>query len=152
MEFTYLLNAAVVRFGIDFSDQDCVLEMCEKIKGAVNLALEKLVKDSNRTIQDVYQILGLGKLYRLGLADILALRAQARKISLEAAEAIRGVDPVLFSIVACAREAFPCAPECIDDAGSVVATAAGLATGTRAIESIQVMAVIRAALERAIAG
>ncbi len=152
MEFTYLLNAAVVRFGIDFSDQERVLEICERIKGAVNLALEKLVKDSDRTVHDVYHVLGLGKLYRLGLTDILSLRTQARTISLEAAEALRGGDPVLFSIVACAREAFPCAPECIDDAGNVVATAAGLATGTRAIESLQVMAVIRAALGRAVAG
>jgi hypothetical protein len=151
MEFTYLLNAAVVRFGVDFSDQERVLEICERIKGAINLALEKLVKESDRTVHDVYQVLGLEKLYRLGLTDILSLRAQARTISIEAAEEIRGADAVLFSIVACAREAFPGVPECIDDAGNVVATAAGLATGTRAIESLQVVAVIRAALGRAAA-
>lgn len=149
MEFTYLLNAAVVRFGVDFSDQERVLEMCERIKGAINLALEKLVKDSDRTVHEVYQVLGLGKLYRLGLTDILSLRAQARKISLEAAESIREQDPVLFSIVACAREPFPCAPVCIDDSGAVVETAMGLQTGTRPVEGLQVMAVIRAALERA---
>lgn len=150
MEFTYLLNGSVVRFGLDFSDQDQVLGMCERIKGAINLALEKLVKGSDRTVHDVYQVLGLEKLYRLGLTDILSLRAQARKVSLEAAEAIREKDPVLFSIIACAREPFPCVPACIDDTGGVIETALGLQTGSRAIEGAQVMGVVRAALERAV--
>jgi hypothetical protein len=150
MEFTYLLNAAVVRFGVDFSEHDRVLETCERIKGAINVALEKLVKDSSRTISEVYQVLGLGKLYRLGLTEILSLRGQARKVSLEAAEVLRGKDPVLFSIVACAREPFPCAPACIDDAGGVVENAMGLEVGSRAIEGLQIVSVIRAALERAI--
>jgi hypothetical protein len=150
MEFTYLLNGAVVRFGVDFAEHQRVLETCERIKGAINIALEKLVRDSDRTIGEVYQVLGLGKLYRLGLTEILSLRGQARKVSLESAEALRGIDPVLFSIVACAREPFPCAPACIDDAGGVVQNAMGLEVGTRAIEGMQVVSVIRAALERAI--
>jgi hypothetical protein len=149
MEFTYVLNAAVVRFGVDFSDQEKVLDMCERIKGAINLALEKLVKDSDRTVHDAYRVLGLGKLYRLGLTDILSLRAEARKISLEAAEAIRESDPVLFSIIACAREPFPCIPACIEDSGTVVETALGLQPGTRPIEGLQALGVIRAALKRA---
>lgn len=148
MEFTYLLNAAVVRFAVDFSDQDRVLELCEKIKGAVNLALEKLVKDSDRSVLDVYQVLGLEKLYRLGLTDILSLRAQARKISLETAETIRGEDPVLFSIVACARESFPCLPACVDDNGASVEGPEGLATGSRPIESLQTIALARQGLEK----
>lgn len=148
MEFTYLLNGAVVRFGVDFSDQEQVLELCEKIKGAINLGLEKLVKDSDRTVYDAYQVLGLEKLYRLGLTDIISLRAQARTVSLETAEALRGADPVLFSIIACAREAFPCAPACIDDTGATVETALGLQTGSRPIEGLQVMTIIRRALEK----
>lgn len=148
MEFTYLLNAAVVRFGVDFSDQERVFELCEKIKGAVNLGLEKLVKDSDRTVYDVYQVLGLEKLYRLGLTDILALRTQARTVTLETAEALRGGDPVLFSIIACAREAFPSAPACVDDNGAAVETAMGLQTGSRPIEGLQTMMILRRALEK----
>jgi len=148
MEFTYLLNAAVVRFGVDFADQEKVLELCEKIKGSINLALEKLVKDSDRSVLDVYQVLGLEKLYRLGLTDILSLRVQARKVSLEAAEQIRNTDPVLFSIVACAREAFPSLPACVDENGAPVEGPTGLATGSRPIESVQTMAIARQGLER----
>ena len=148
MEFTYLLNGAVVRFGVDFSDQEQVLQLCEKIKGAINLGLEKLVKDSDRTVYDVYQVLGLEKLYRLGLTDVLSLRTQARTISLEAAEALRGDDPILFSIIACAREVFPCAPACVDDNGAAVETALGLQTGSRPIEGLQTMKILRRALEK----
>lgn len=149
MEFTYLLNGAVVRFGVDFSEQELVLQLCEKMKGAINLALEKLVKGSDRTVHEVYQVLGLEKLYRLGLTELMSLRGQARKVSLEDAEKFRDSDPVLFSIVACAREAFPCAPECIDNSGAVVATAMGLQTGTRPIENLQIIEVMKGALARA---
>jgi hypothetical protein len=146
MEFTYILNGAVVRFGVDFSDHEQVLDLCERIKGAVNLGLERLVKDSDRTVQDVYQVLGLGKLYRLGLTELLAVGTVARKISLEDAERIRGQDPVLFSIVACARESFPCAPDCIDDNGSSVERDGSLASGTRAIDNLQLLRVIKGRL------
>jgi hypothetical protein len=148
MEFTYLVNAAVVRFGVDFSDQEAVLQLCEKVKGAINLALEKLLKGSDRNVLDLYQVLGLEKLYRLGLTDILSLRNIARKVSLEAAEKFKDSDKGLFSIVACAREAFPCIPMCIEDDGSVVQNEGELPAGVRAIETMNAIASVRSALEQ----
>jgi hypothetical protein len=148
MEFTYLVNAAVIRFGVDFSDQEAVLQLCEKVKGAINLALEKLLKGSDRNVLDLYQVLGLEKLYRLGLTDILSLRNIARKVSLEAAEKFKDSDKGLFSIVACAREAFPCIPMCIEDDGSVVQNEGELPAGVRAIETMNAIASVRSALEQ----
>jgi hypothetical protein len=147
MEFTYLINAAVVRYGIDFSDQEQLLALCEKVKGAINIALEKLVKDSDRTVLDVYQVLGLGKLYRLGLTDITSLRSSARKISLEVAEKFKDSDRVLFAVLACAREAFPSMPAFLEDDGSVVATDGTLESGDRPIESLKALASIRSILD-----
>lgn len=147
MEFTYLLNAAVVRFGVDFSDQEQVLLLCEKMKGAINLALEKLTRDSEGSVVDVYQVLGLQKLYRLGLTDLLSVRTQARKISLEEAEALKDSDNPLFSVIACAREPFPCMPLCVDDSGKVLEEAGTLPSGVRPIESPIALATVRRALE-----
>jgi len=146
MEFTYLVNAAVVRFGVDFSDQEQVLLLCEKMKGAVNLGLEKLTKQSSLGVLDIYRVLGLEKLYRLGLTDILSLRTVARKISLEAAEKFKESDLPLFSLVACAREAFPCAPNCVADDGSVVDGGGALPSGVRPIETVEGISMIRAKL------
>jgi hypothetical protein len=146
MEFTYLVNAAVVRFGVDFSDQEQVLLLCEKIKGAVNLALEKLTQQGAQGVLDVYRVLGLEKLYRLGLTDILSLRTVARKISLEAAEKFKDSDLPLFSLVACAREAFPSAPNCVADDGSVVDNGGTLPSGVRPIETVEGVLMIRSKL------
>lgn len=147
MEFTYLINAAVVRYGIDFSDQEQLLALCEKVKGAINIALEKLVKDSDRTVLDVYQALGLGKLYRLGLTEITSLRSSARKVSLEVAEKFKDSDRVLFATLACAREAFPSMPAFLEDDGSVVATDGSLESGDRAIETLKAISTIRSMLD-----
>lgn len=150
MEFTYLVNAAIVRFSIDFSDLEQVLLVCEKIKGAINIALEKLTKGGEREVLEVYKALGLQKLYRLGLTEVLSLRALARKISLEVAEGFKDSDKPLFSIVACAREAFPCMPMCIADDGSVLESAGSLATGVRPIETLSGCTSVRTALEKCI--
>lgn len=147
MEFTYLINAAVVRFGVDFSDQEQVLQLCDKVKGAINIALEKLVKDSDRTVVGVYQVLGLEKLYRLGLTDLTALRGTARKIPLEVAETFKDSDKALFSIVACAREVFPAMPMFLDDDGTVVEQDGQMESGARAIETLQALQTLRAKLE-----
>ncbi len=147
MEFTYIMNAAVVRYGVDFSDQEQLLVLCEKVKGAINIALEKLVKDSDRSVLDVYQVLGLGKLYRLGLTDITSLRSSARKVSLDVAEKFKESDRVLFAVLACAREAFPSMPMFLEDDGSVVENDGAMASGDRAIETVKAIATIRAMLE-----
>jgi hypothetical protein len=116
------------------------------MKGAINLALEKLTKQSSAGVLDIYRVLGLEKLYRLGLTDILSLRSVARKISLEAAEKFKDSDVPLFSLVACAREAFPCAPNCVADDGSVVDNAGTLPSGVRPIETVDGISMIRSKL------
>lgn len=150
MEFTYIINAAVVRYGVDFSEQERVFELCEKVKGAINIALEKLVKDSDRTVLGCYQVLGLGKLYRLGLTDIMSLRAASRKIPLNEAELLKDSDKVLFSIIACAREPFPVMPMFLEDDGSVAENEGALESGARPIETSQALAMLRSRLESVI--
>jgi hypothetical protein len=151
MEFTYLVNAAIVHFRVDFSDQEQVLLLCEKIKGAVNLALEQLMERQQQGAVEIYQVLGLEKLYRLGLTELLSLRSLARKIPLDLAETFKESDKPLFSIVACSRENFPCMPLCVEDDGAIIEQHGVLEAGVRAIETARSVTSIRAALERVMA-
>lgn len=134
MEFTYLMNAAVVRFGVDFSEQDRVLALAEQVKGAINIALERLISEA--PIKDIHEKLGLGKLYRLGLTELLALRRRSHKISAETIEKLSHENKALFALVACVRESFPSMPICLNDDGSVVDEAGSLPAGARAVETV----------------
>lgn len=147
MEFTYVVNAAIVRFGIDFSDQDAVFLLCQKVKGAINIGLEKLVEETGTRVQEIYNTLGLEKLYRLGLADLMVLRALARKVSLEQAELFRDAEPALFSTVACAREPFPSMPLFLEDDGTVEQKDGALESGERAIETLAAVKAVRDLLD-----
>jgi hypothetical protein len=135
MEFTYLMNAAVVRFGVDYSEQDKVLMLAEQVKGAINIALERLVGEAS--IKEVYEKLGLGKLYRLGLTELMALRRKSLKVAVEKIEKLSHDDKVLFSLVACIRESFPAIPACLNDDGSRVEHEDGsLPSGSRPLETV----------------
>jgi hypothetical protein len=142
MEFTYLMNAAVVRWGVDFSEQESVLMLAEKVKGAINLALERLVQATRKPVRELYDGLGLGKIYRLGMTELLSLRNAARKIELEKLQA-KSDDRVVIATVACAREAFPEMPLFLNDDGTVTEEQGQLPSGQRAIESLRALQTIR---------
>ena len=158
MEFTYIMNAAVVRWGIDFAEQERVLELAEQVKGAINLGLERLIADGTTTVLEAYNALGLGPLFRLGMTELMALRSRARKIPLELADKVKDADPVLFSTLACAREAFPAMPMFLNEDGSIVDSGASgasgvdisgsLQPGTRPIESLQAIKSVSSLLDK----
>ena len=147
MEFTYLMNAAVVRWGVDFSNQESVLDIAERMKGAINIALERMTSGTGYSIKVVYEALGLGKLYRLGLTELMAIRTKARKLPLEGVGTLKDSDPALFGVVACAREAFPVMPLYLNDAGSVESEQGTLAAGHRSLTTIQSVTTINQLLD-----
>jgi hypothetical protein len=137
MEFTYIMNGAIVRWGVDFTNHELVLELAEKVKGAINIGLEKMEKGDNVSVLQAYERLGLGKLYRLGLTELMALRTKARKMPLDGVGALQETDPVLFSVLACAREAFPVMPIFLANDGSVEQEGGSLEAGHRPIDTAQ---------------
>ena len=149
MEFTHIINAAIVRWGVDFSEQARVLELAEQAKGAINLALEKLTSSGTQSVLDVYRALGLEKIFRLGLTELMALRSKARKVSLESLEACKDSDPVIFSTVACAREAIPVMPLWLNEDGSVTDDKGSLPAGTRPIVSLSSLGAVATIIEKA---
>lgn len=137
MEFTYIMNGAVVRWGIDFSNQESVLDLAERVKGAIAIGLEKVAQSLSISPVESYKKIGLGKLYRLGITEVLALRAKARKLPLEGLGPIRDSHPAIFATVACAREAFPVMPIFLDDDGTIHEEGGTLPSGHRAVTSVR---------------
>ncbi len=147
MEFTYLMNAAVVRWGVDFSNQESVLDLAERMKGAINIALERMTTGTSYSIKVVHGALGLGKLYRLGVTELMAIRTKARKIPLEGVGTLKDSEPVLFGVVACAREAFPVMPLYLNDDGAVEAEHGTLPAGHRAFTTVKSVATVNELLD-----
>ena len=148
MEFTYIMNAAIVRWGIDFSNQESVLDLAERVKGAINIALERMTLGTSYSLKQVYEALGLGKLYRLGVTELMAIRTKARKLPLEAVGTLRDSEPVLFGTVACAREAFPVMPVYLNDDGSVEQEHGTLQAGHRVLTTLKSVTTVSELLDR----
>jgi hypothetical protein len=148
LEFSYIMNAAVVRWGIHFSDQESVLLLAEKVKGAINIALERVVLDGAFTVLDAYRSLGLTKLHRLGLTELTALRRKALRIPKDAAQKLAEEDKVLFCTLACALEPFPEMPLFLSDDGSVASEGGALTSGQRPIESVQALTTVHRLLDK----
>lgn len=149
MEFTYLMNAAVVRWGVDFSNQDSVLDLAERIKGAINIALERLSSGTGYSLKAIYAALGLGKLYRLGLTELMSIRTKARKIPLEGVGALKDSEPAMFGALAGAREAFPVMPMYLNDDGSLEQEHGVLPAGHRSFTSLKSITTVSGLLDRA---
>jgi hypothetical protein len=135
-EFTYIMNGAVVRWGIDFCNQESVVDLAERVKGAINIGLEKISRELSTMPVESYKKLGLGKLYRLGVTELLALRSKARKFQLDSLGSLSESEPALFTTVACAREAFPVMPIFLNDDGSIEREGESLQSGQRPFSSM----------------
>jgi hypothetical protein len=148
LEFSYIMNAAVVRWAVDFSDQEKVLLLAEKVKGAINIALERVVSDGVSTVGEAYRSLGLTKLYRLGLTELMALRRKAQRVPKDVAQKIAEDDKILFCTLACALEPFPEMPLFLSDDGKVASDDGTLASGQRPIEGVLALTTVHRLLDK----
>lgn len=79
-ELTLVLNGAIVYFSVPFYDEAAVRSIIVKVKGAINVGLERVITTHSITADEAYQVLGVQKLYRLGLTQIFGLRKDALKL------------------------------------------------------------------------
>lgn len=79
-EMSLIMNAAIIRWKIDFSEHDRVVRLIAQVKGALNIGLERALALSALTDIEVYEALGLQKMYRLGLGYLHDVRLQATKL------------------------------------------------------------------------
>jgi Family of unknown function (DUF6178) len=144
-EFTFLVNAAIIHHGVDFADQDEVLALAKKVKGALSLGLSPLLFEEGYSLEAIEKALGLGPVYRLGYARLQRLKRAAMAIGREKLGSIRD-EPELFGVVACARESFPAMPVLLDDDGTVRSENGRVEQGARAIESEEAYRTVQARL------
>ena len=133
---TFLCNAHVVRWQVDFSDAEAVTRLVHRVKGALNIGLELALSIGSTSLEDCARVLGVQKLCRLGFWRLQLLRDAALRIPLAAAEAAM-TDQPLFAILAGAREPFPEAPAFLARDGSFIDHAGKLDPGQRPIETLQ---------------
>ncbi len=121
-ELTLIMNAAIIRFGIDISDYEEVKLLGSKVKGAINIALEALIKKTNAEDIELYDKVGLQKLYRVGLTLLLDLQKKARAIP---KDALKDVSAEYFSTVAGLLEPFPLYPNFFAPDGTILKDSTG---------------------------
>ena len=76
-ELTLIANAALIHFNVDISNLEDTLHFLSKVRGALNIGLERGTALTNLSVENLYERVGLRPLYRLGLTEILALRKWA---------------------------------------------------------------------------
>ncbi|MDR2337640.1 MAG: DUF6178 family protein [Deltaproteobacteria bacterium] len=117
-DFAGLLNAAIVFCKIDFSDFEQIQKLAEKVKGAVNLGLEKLSNElSDESITNyalIYKQVGIQNLYRLGLTELKNLKLFAQKIIRELPPDTN-LEPALTVVLETLTSLFPEYPVLIDE-------------------------------------
>ena len=82
-EIAQLLNAAIVFFGIDFSDERGMERVAAQVRGAVNIGIERALELSSAPYDVLYESLQIKGLYQLGIGLLYGLRTQARRVSLK---------------------------------------------------------------------
>jgi hypothetical protein len=136
-ELTLIMNASLQFFNIPFYDVELLKLHAKKVKGAINIGLEKALSFEICSALDCINKLNLTKLYRLGLYELRAMQKPLKKINIDEIKAHQS-DPASFSIIANLLEAFPAIPELFDKSGQITNNQAGvLDTTSRAIEHLE---------------
>lgn len=147
-ELTLIMNAAFVRWGVDISDEEQVRHWIGKVRGALNIGIEVALLQSNRTVSELYDIVGLGSLYRLGLARLQKAHREAEKLSEETLRRAAS-DTALFALIAGMKERFPEVPVFFNPDGTIDAPGGQLRPGFRSFDHVSELdAALRVIRER----
>lgn len=115
-ELSLLMNSAIVRYKLDLSEIEQVVELALSVRGAVCLGLEQCEQELQQSPIDAYTRLGLRKLYQLGLGALRELSELGQKLSEEdyqdSPEALRVLDGI--------RQQFPILPRFVNTDGRIV--------------------------------
>ncbi|MCO6429470.1 MAG: hypothetical protein J5J00_01320 [Deltaproteobacteria bacterium] len=116
-ELTFIINGALVRYDVEYYELEQVKLIAEKVKGAINIGLEMCRKVSRHSLAQIYDIVGLQKMYRAGLGRLSELRRKARAVS-EGRKDHVGQDMELEAVLALAKAPFPEMPLFLKEDGS----------------------------------
>ena len=103
-ELTLLANAGIVYYDVPFYDFGAVRFLLQKIKGALNIGLERLHGLQGGVFLEIYRLAGLRGIYQAGLFELDVLRRRAEKVCALALETAREADKLVLEK---ARQRFP---------------------------------------------
>lgn len=108
-ELSQLMNSAIVHYGVPFFEQDEVLELVESVRGAINIGLQSCLEQSRLQALELYQNLGLRKLYTVGLNQLFQLRRLAKETEHIKQAELTPTSPLAL-VIAALCETFPRMP------------------------------------------
>lgn len=148
-ELSYLMNGAIVRWGVPLNDPAAMKSLAQKVRGALNIGLERALKESTLSPLEAYRRVGLGPLYRHGLTCVLPLCRAASRLARQGGDRLQEEEPALAEVLNQLRASFPELPEFVEKDGSFREASDGqLATGSRAIEHLEDIAIAEKLLEQ----
>ena len=135
-ELTLITNAAIMHFHADYCEIVQIVDLVARVRGALNIGLEALLLEERRGLREIYEILGLQKLYRFGLHKLALLRNLSLNVERRKSAATES-DQILGAVLQGTCEKFPCQPAFFRPDGAIEGQGANLPGGTRAIETLQ---------------
>lgn len=148
-ELTKLINSAIVRWNVPFSELPAVRFIGDKIKGALNIGIELASQENNLSSEALYSQLGLTPLYKRGLFECLELRKKAFSFSDDALQEFSKDEPLVFTLLAHLREDFPELPLALQENGNIKVDADGKITeGSRVLNSTKDLTIVEKLLAK----
>jgi len=119
LEFAQLFNSNLVHFQGDFGEELGLRSAIEKVFGAVNIGLELAIKENNSILSaNVFRLIPLKELYRLGLVEIYALRSICQKVPQDIRTTLNHMNEALGLIVQYGSNPFPSVPKFLREDGT----------------------------------
>lgn len=131
-ELTLILNSAIQRFAIPFSDYEAVRILTAKVKGALNVGLELASKECTLSLLEIHSALGLQGTYRLGLEPLMTLGRTASRLPKEIIEST-DLETGVTEVLTATRKLLPEYPLCLASDGSFIESNGQISVGSRAI-------------------
>jgi hypothetical protein len=129
-ELTLVLNSAIMRFHVSLSDYEQIKNIVAKVKGATNIGLELASRESNLSLLEIYRVLGLTGIYRLGLSPILEVGRTAGKLPKELLEP-GSQTPEWCELLTATRQTFPEIPLGLKSDGRFVESEGRILSGSK---------------------
>ncbi len=129
-ELTLVLNSAIMRFNVPLNDYEEVKNLVAKVKGATNIGLELASRESNLSLLDIYRVLGLTGIYRLGLSPIMEVGRTAGKLPKELLEP-ESQTAEWSELLSATRRQFPEVPIGLKSDGKFVESEGRILSGSR---------------------
>lgn len=140
-EITFIMNSAIIRWGVDFSDKEEIEKLLQKVRGAINIGLSLCLEKC--TAREAVTRIGFTPLYRAGLTQIMDLRARSRKF-FSPHKSFSAEYELLRSALS---ETFSSIPEALSTTGEFVTVEGKFVSTLRPFEYLEQIHLVRKLLE-----